>query len=137
MIEEQTQEIYLIMWSLNVNLTLMYAFTCAANPSTAVHDHRRAPRRPRPTGAQALDRSLPPLKNMFTEVQHGRRTFGHSKVWPADIEVVAHLPSLSGLLGKVRRKSVKEIEEIPAISIYYHIRSGDLPVCCKVQDGRV
>lgn len=85
-------------WS-SFECILIQVFTCAANTGTAVHNHRGAPWRPRPTGAQALDCSLPPLKYMLTKVQHGWSTFGHSKVWPADIEVVAHLPRLSWLKG--------------------------------------
>lgn len=90
-------------WPLNVlqkylNCTMVQAFTCAANASTAVHNHRGAPWRPRPTRAQAPDCSLPLLKYMLTKVQHCRSTFGYSEVWPADIEVVAHLPSLSRLI---------------------------------------
>lgn len=47
------------------------AFTCAANTSTTVHDHRGPPGRPRPTGAETLDGSRPRLKDMLAEVQHG------------------------------------------------------------------
>lgn len=72
-------------------------FTCAANASTAVHNHRGASWGPRPAGSQALNCSLPPLKDVLTEVQHSRSALGHPEVWPADIEVVAHFPFLSRL----------------------------------------
>lgn len=52
------------------NLDKPYTHTCAANASTAVHDHWGAPWRSCPAGAQALDRSISPLKDMLTEVQH-------------------------------------------------------------------
>lgn len=86
-------------------------FTCAANASTAVHNHRGASWSPSPTVSQALDCSLPPLKYMLTEVQHSRSTLGHPEVWPADIEVVVNLPSLSRL-GKSQDRFVEEGSEI-------------------------
>ena len=81
---------------------IVCVFTCATDAGAAVYNHRRTPWGARPTGAQTLDCSITPLKYMLTEVQHGRSTLGHPKVWPADIEVVAHISSLTRL--RIKRK---------------------------------
>lgn len=78
-----------------------HVFTCAANTSTTVHNHRRSPRWSRPTRTKTLDSSCSPLKNMLTEIQHGWSTFGDPKVWPAEIEVVTHFPFFTRLRTKI------------------------------------
>ena len=75
----------------------MVVGTCAADTSAAVDHHGRPPGGSGPARAQALDGRLLPLLHVLAEIQHGRRTLGHSEVRPADVEVVRDLPLLTGL----------------------------------------
>jgi len=110
--------------SLNTHNGVPCLFTCTADSGTAVDNHRGAPWRPRPTGAQVLDCSFPPLKYVLAEVQHGRGAFRDAEVWPADVEVVAQLPSLSRLRGKSRRftEGNEHVGKYPRQDIFLNYR---------------
>lgn len=96
---------------------------------------------------------------MLTEVQHSRSTLGYPKVWPADIQVVAHLPSFSGLQKVIEDNFFSwlvwvcrwVISSFNSYTVLYHFKAFLLPqmdryckcgqcvspVCYRVQDVRV